>query len=164
MRRWSAMLGCTAARSYALFLLDKVPAGVDGSSPSANEVLRDDRLAGQLLVTVCCCELCFQPSLSKKKHMPTSLSQCSLTCLQELRHLWQHKRSCKKLLPSCVGTTHYCWIRPSASSATSLAPHWFQHRSWMSRTISPFGCRQLTLKAGHVEKFRASRVCCSTWK
>ena len=46
IRRWSAMLGCSAARSYALSLLDKVPAGVDGPSPSANEVLRDDRHAG----------------------------------------------------------------------------------------------------------------------
>ena len=46
IRRWSAMLGCSAARSYALSLIDKVPAGVDGPSPSANEVLRDDRHAG----------------------------------------------------------------------------------------------------------------------
>ena len=46
IRRWSAMLGCSAARSYALSFLDKVPAGVDGPSPSANEVLRDDRHAG----------------------------------------------------------------------------------------------------------------------
>ena len=29
IRRWSAMLGCSAARSHALSLLDKVPAGVD---------------------------------------------------------------------------------------------------------------------------------------
>ena len=46
IRRWSALLGCSAARSYALSLLDKVPAGVVGPSPSANEVLRDDRHAG----------------------------------------------------------------------------------------------------------------------
>ena len=45
MRRWSAMLGCAAARSYALSLLDNVPAGVGGPA-SANEVLRDDRHAG----------------------------------------------------------------------------------------------------------------------
>ena len=73
IRRWSAVLGCSAARSYAL--LDKVPTGVDGSSPSVNEVLRDDRHVGQLLVTVCCCELCFQHFFSvfcheKKKRPP----------------------------------------------------------------------------------------------
>ena len=37
------MLGCTAVRSYVLSLFDKILAGVGGTSPSANEVLRDDR-------------------------------------------------------------------------------------------------------------------------
>ena len=46
VRRWSAMLRCTAARSYALSLLDKVASGADDPSPSMNEVLRDDRHAG----------------------------------------------------------------------------------------------------------------------
>ena len=50
-------------------------------------------------------------------YLPKSL----LTSLQELRYRWQHKRSCKKLLFSCAHPTHYCWIRPFASSATSLA-------------------------------------------
>ena len=40
MRRWCSMLGCTAARSYALPLLDRVPAGADGPTPSIQEVLR----------------------------------------------------------------------------------------------------------------------------
>ena len=44
MPRWFdvAMLGCTAARSCALSLLDKAASGADGPSPSMNEVLRDD--------------------------------------------------------------------------------------------------------------------------
>ena len=43
MRRWCSMLGCTAARSYALSLLDRVPAGADGPTPSIHEVMRDHR-------------------------------------------------------------------------------------------------------------------------
>ena len=42
VRRWSAMLGCTIARAFAVSLLDRVPAG-DGPDPSVNEVVRDDR-------------------------------------------------------------------------------------------------------------------------
>ena len=41
MRRWSSLLGCTAARSYALSLLDRVPAGAEGPIPSIHEVMRD---------------------------------------------------------------------------------------------------------------------------
>ena len=48
-------------------------------------------------------------------------SHIALTSLQELRYRWQHKRSCKKMLLSCVHTANYCWIRPFTSSATSLA-------------------------------------------
>ena len=43
VRRWSAMLGCTAARAFAVSLLDRVPAGVDGPEPSVHEVMRDGR-------------------------------------------------------------------------------------------------------------------------
>ena len=43
VRRWSAMLGCTAARAFAVSLLDRVPAGVNGPEPSVHEVMRDDR-------------------------------------------------------------------------------------------------------------------------
>ena len=42
MRRWSSTLGCTAARSYALSLLDRVPAGTE-PIPSIHEVVRDHR-------------------------------------------------------------------------------------------------------------------------
>ena len=35
VRRWSSVLGCTAARSYAVSLLDKVASGADGPSPGA---------------------------------------------------------------------------------------------------------------------------------
>ena len=35
VRRWSAMLGCTAARSHAVSLLDKVASGANGPSPGA---------------------------------------------------------------------------------------------------------------------------------
>ena len=38
-----SMLGCTAARSYALSLLDRVPAGADGPTPFIHEVMRDHR-------------------------------------------------------------------------------------------------------------------------
>ena len=43
MRRWSSMLGCTAARSYALSLLDRVPAGAEGPIPSIHDIMRDHR-------------------------------------------------------------------------------------------------------------------------
>ena len=59
--------------------------------------------------------------LVRRTLSPPSLSHCSLTSLQELRHLWQHKRSGKKLFFSCVHTAHCGWIRPFASSATVLA-------------------------------------------
>ena len=43
VRRWSAMLGCTAASAFVVSLLDRVPAGVGGPEPSVHEVMRDDR-------------------------------------------------------------------------------------------------------------------------
>ena len=43
LRRWSFMLGWTAARSYALSLSDRVPAGAVGLIPSIHEVMRDHR-------------------------------------------------------------------------------------------------------------------------
>ena len=44
LRRWSAMLACSAARAFAVSLLDRrnVP-GVGGDHPSVHEVLREDR-------------------------------------------------------------------------------------------------------------------------
>ena len=36
------MLGCTAARAFAVSLLDRVPAGVDGPEPSVHDVMKDD--------------------------------------------------------------------------------------------------------------------------
>ena len=43
VRRWSAILGCTAARAFAVSLLDQVPSGADGPDPTVHETLRDDR-------------------------------------------------------------------------------------------------------------------------
>ena len=46
LRRWSAILACSAARSFALSLLDRCPSpGTGDDAPSAHEVLRDDRFA-----------------------------------------------------------------------------------------------------------------------
>ena len=42
VRRWSAILGCTVARAFAVSLLDQVPSGADGPDPTVHEVLRDD--------------------------------------------------------------------------------------------------------------------------
>ena len=42
-KRWSRILSCAAAKSFALLLLDRAPTGVDGQTPSVHEVIRDDR-------------------------------------------------------------------------------------------------------------------------
>ena len=41
--RWSAILACSAARAFSLSLLDQCPVPQGCESPSAHEVLRDDR-------------------------------------------------------------------------------------------------------------------------
>ena len=47
LRRWSAMLACSAARAFAVSLLDRRPVpGVGGDPPSVHEVLREDRFLG----------------------------------------------------------------------------------------------------------------------
>ena len=44
LRRWSAMLAGSAARAFAVSLLDRHPVpGVGGDPPSVHEVLREDR-------------------------------------------------------------------------------------------------------------------------
>ena len=44
--RWSAILACSAARSFAVSLLDRNPTpGTGDAVPSVHEVLRDDRFA-----------------------------------------------------------------------------------------------------------------------
>ena len=46
LRRWSATLACSAARSFAVSLLDQRPVpGTCDAIPSAHEVMRDDRFA-----------------------------------------------------------------------------------------------------------------------
>ena len=45
MRRWSSMLGCVVANSFALSLLGRVPPGADGEVPSLSDVLAADRYA-----------------------------------------------------------------------------------------------------------------------
>ena len=46
LRRWSSLLACAAARAFALSLLDRdTSAGVDGPTPSAQEVVSADRHA-----------------------------------------------------------------------------------------------------------------------
>ena len=44
-RRWNMVLGCAAARAVAMSLLDLVPGGSDGATPSVHEVVRDARFA-----------------------------------------------------------------------------------------------------------------------
>ena len=44
LRRWSAVLACSAARAFTASLLDQRPvAGWCGDAPSVHEVVRDDR-------------------------------------------------------------------------------------------------------------------------
>ena len=44
MRRWSAILACTATRAFALSLLDRRPvSGSDAIVPSVSEVMRESR-------------------------------------------------------------------------------------------------------------------------
>ena len=46
LRRWSATLACSAARSFAVSLLDRRPVpGTGDAIPSTREVVRDDRFA-----------------------------------------------------------------------------------------------------------------------
>ena len=46
LRRWSATLACSAARSFAVSLLDRRPVpGTGDAIPSTHEVMRDDRFA-----------------------------------------------------------------------------------------------------------------------
>ena len=50
LRRWSATLACSAARSFAVSLLDRRPVpGTGDAIPSAHEVMRDDRFALELV-------------------------------------------------------------------------------------------------------------------
>ena len=42
-RRWSMLLGCAAAKAFAMSLLDLSPCGADGLIPSVHEVIRDGR-------------------------------------------------------------------------------------------------------------------------
>ena len=44
-KRWSSILSCAAAKSFALSLQDRAPTGVDGHTPSVHEVIRDDRFS-----------------------------------------------------------------------------------------------------------------------
>ena len=43
LRRWSVLLGCAAAKTFAMSLLDLTPCGADGLIPSVHEVIRDGR-------------------------------------------------------------------------------------------------------------------------
>ena len=45
LRRWSAMLACSAARAFSISLFEQRPAVGTGAVPSVQEVLRDDRFA-----------------------------------------------------------------------------------------------------------------------
>ena len=45
LHRWSCLLGCTAAKSFAVSLLDGSAAGVGGSTPSVHDVLGERRYA-----------------------------------------------------------------------------------------------------------------------
>ena len=42
-RRWQRLLSCAAAKAFAQSLLDVVPSGSDGRTPSVHEVICDDR-------------------------------------------------------------------------------------------------------------------------
>ena len=43
LRRWQKLLGCAAAKSFALSLLDLAPSGCDGVVPSVHEVICEAR-------------------------------------------------------------------------------------------------------------------------
>ena len=43
LHRWRCLLACTAARSFALSLLDTTAPGVDGDIPSMQDVLSEGR-------------------------------------------------------------------------------------------------------------------------
>ena len=45
LRRWQRLLGCTAAKAFAMSLLGLVPGGVDGAVPSVHEVICEARHA-----------------------------------------------------------------------------------------------------------------------
>ena len=54
LRRWSAMLVCSAARSFSITLLDRRPVpGTGAHAPSAQELLRDDRFSTVTRQPVC---------------------------------------------------------------------------------------------------------------
>ena len=42
-RRWQRLLSCVAAKAFVQSLLDVVPSGSDGRTPSVHEVICDDR-------------------------------------------------------------------------------------------------------------------------
>ena len=42
-RRWQRLLSCAAAKAFVQSLLDVVPSGSDGRTPSVHEVICDDR-------------------------------------------------------------------------------------------------------------------------
>ena len=44
-KRWSSVVSCAAAKSFALSLLDQAPTGADGQTPSVHEVLRECRFS-----------------------------------------------------------------------------------------------------------------------
>ena len=44
-RRWNMVLGCAAERAVAMSLLDLVPGGSDGATPSVHDIVRDERYA-----------------------------------------------------------------------------------------------------------------------
>ena len=43
LRRWKKLLGCTAAKAFAMSLLDLAPSGSDGAIPSVHEVICEAR-------------------------------------------------------------------------------------------------------------------------
>ena len=43
LRRWKKLLGCTAAKAFAMSLLDLAPSGSDGAIPSVREVICEAR-------------------------------------------------------------------------------------------------------------------------
>ena len=45
LRRWQRLLGCTAAKAFAMSLFGLVPGGVDGAVPSVHEVICEARHA-----------------------------------------------------------------------------------------------------------------------
>ena len=80
LRRWSNILACSAARAFALSLLDKHPnPGTGAEVPELHEVLRDIGLPEVVSVCGGRCTVCFSYLLAEKARIVQALIVQALT-------------------------------------------------------------------------------------